>query len=207
MTNTLTTLNDAQLRDRLLTLDEAAWREFHRRYDRMVWTCVHRVVARFSGVVPSDALHEIRANFYAALLANDLHKLRTFDVERGNKLGSWIGLIAINAAWDHLRACSRRPAMDTLAVADELPHRDADVFERSVAREDIRHLAEIVGDLSGRDRDFIQLYYIDGCSPQEVADALGMNIKSVYTKKHRLSRQLRDAFARRQDANAMSVAA
>lgn len=46
MTNTYSTLNDAQLRDRLLTLDGAAWREFHRRYDRMVWTCVHRVVAR-----------------------------------------------------------------------------------------------------------------------------------------------------------------
>ena len=201
------TLPEAELLQRMLDLDESAWREFQHRYDRMIWTCIHRVVSRFNGVVSSDAIQEIRGSFYASLLANDMHKLRCFEVERGNKLGSWIGLIAINAAWDHLRACSRRPAKDTLAVADELPHRDADVFERSVVREDIRHLAEIVGDLSGRDRDFIRLYYIDGCSPQEVADALGMNIKSVYTKKHRLSRQLRDAFARRQDPNAMSVAA
>lgn len=192
MTNTYSTLNDAQLRDRLLTLDGAAWREFHRRYDRMVWTCVHRVVARFSGVVPSDALHEIRANFYASLLANDLHKLRTFDVDRGNKLGSWIGLIAINAAWDYLRGCARRPTAPLFA-AENLHSEEADLFTRSAAREECARLADVVMGMSKRDREFVQLYFVDGRSPQEVADALGMNVKSVYTKKHRLTRQLRDA--------------
>ncbi|MFO0603686.1 MAG: sigma-70 family RNA polymerase sigma factor [Polyangiales bacterium] len=199
MTNTLTTLNDAQLRDRLLTLDEAAWREFHRRYDRMVWTCVHRVVARFSGVVPSDALHEIRANFYAALLANDLHKLRTFDVERGNKLGSWIGLIAINAAWDYLRTCARRPTAPLFA-AEGLHSEEADLFTVSAARQECARLADVVGGLPPRDREFVRLYFVDGRSPQEVADALGMNVKSVYTKKHRLTRHLRDALRARLDA-------
>ncbi len=199
MTNTLTTLNDAQLRDRLLTLDEAAWREFHRRYDRMVWTCVHRVVARFSGVVPSDALHEIRANFYAALLANDLHKLRTFDVERGNKLGSWIGLIAINAAWDYLRTCARRPTAPLFA-AEGLHSEETDLFTASAARQECARLADVVGALPARDREFVRLYFVDGRSPQEVADALGMNVKSVYTKKHRLTRHLRDALRARLDA-------
>jgi RNA polymerase sigma-70 factor (ECF subfamily) len=192
MTNTCSTLNDAQLRDRLLTLDGSAWREFHHRYDRMVWTCVHRVVARFSGVVPSDALHEIRANFYACLLANDMHKLRTFDVDRGNKLGSWIGLIAINAAWDYLRGCARRPTAPLFA-AENLHSDEADLFTRSAAREECSRLADVVSGMSKRDREFVQLYFVDGRSPQEVADALGMNVKSVYTKKHRLTRLLRDA--------------
>jgi RNA polymerase sigma-70 factor (ECF subfamily) len=192
MTDPNTLLNDAQLRDRLLTHNAAAWREFHRRYDRMVSACVKRVIVRFARVVPSDAIHEIRANFYAALLANDLHKLRTFDVARGNKLGSWIGLIAINAAWDYLRICARRPTAPLLA-AERLPSEGADLVQVSAARQTCDHLADVVSALPPRDREFVRLYFVDGRSPQEVAEALGMNVKTVYTKKHRLTRQLRDA--------------
>ncbi len=190
------TLTESELLQRLLTLDGAAWREFHRRYDRMIWTCVHRVVTRFSGVVASDAIQEICGNFYASLLANDMHKLRRFEVERGNKLGSWIGLIAINATWDYLRASARRPVADPIALAEEL-HDDGDLFARQIAREDCDRLTAAVRALSARDQEFVRLYFVDGCSPQEVADALGINVKSVYTKKHRLTRQLRDALAER----------
>ena len=37
------------------------------------------------------------------------------------KLGSWIGLIAINTAYDYLRALSRQPASDCLTEASERP--------------------------------------------------------------------------------------
>jgi RNA polymerase sigma-70 factor, ECF subfamily len=188
------TLSESDLLQRLLTLEAAAWREFHRRYDRMIWTCVHRVVVRFNSVVASDAIQEIRGNFYASLLANDMHKLRRFEVERGNKLGSWIGLIAINATWDYLRASARRPVVDPMALAEEL-HDHSDLFAHQIALEDCDRLAHVVRALSPRDQEFVRLYYIDGLSPQEVADALGLNVKSVYTKKHRLTRQLREAFA------------
>lgn len=198
-------LTEAELLQRLLTREEAAWGEFHRRYDRMIWTCMHRVLTRFSSVVPSDALQEVRANFYASLLANDMHKLRRFEVERGNKLGSWIGLIAINATWDYLRACSRRPVADALQDAEHLPGEHVDMVERQAVREDCVRLAAAVRALSPRDQDFIKLYFVDGCSPQEVAAALGIDVKSVYTKKHRLSRQLREAL--RDRASSVSAAA
>ncbi len=187
-------LSDADLLQRLLTHEPGAWREFHRRYDRMIWTCVHRVVVRFNSVVASDAIQEIRGNFYASLLANDMHKLRRFEVERGNKLGSWIGLIAINATWDYLRASARRPVVDPMTLAEELHDHD-DHFARQIVREDCDRLAAIVSGLSPRDQEFVRLYFIDGLSPQEIADTLGLNVKSVYTKKHRLTRQLRESFA------------
>lgn len=198
-TTTISALTDAQLLERLLSREEAAWREFHRRYDRMVWTCIHRVLTRFSAVVASDALHEIRAGFYASLLVNDMHKLRTFEVSRGNKLGSWIGLLAINATWDHLRACARRPT-DPLSAVEHIHSEETDVFTHQAARQECARLADVVSSLPARDRDFVRLYFIDGRSPQEVADALQMNIKSVYTKKHRLTRQLRDALRARTEA-------
>lgn len=186
-------LSESDLLQRLLTTEAAAWAEFHRRYDRMIWTCVHRVIARFSSVVASDAIQEIRGNFYASLFANDMHKLRRFEIERGNKLGSWIGLIAINATWDYLRATARRPVVDPMMLAEEL-HDDRDALDTHAVREDCDRLAAIVRTLSPRDQEFVRLCFVDGCSPQEVADAMGIEVKSVYTKKHRLSRYLREAF-------------
>jgi RNA polymerase sigma-70 factor (ECF subfamily) len=190
---TTASLSDVDLLRGLLSLDEGAWNEFHRRYDRMVKTCVHRVLVRFSSIVPSDAVQEVRGSFYASLLANDLHKLRSFDMTRGNKLGSWVGLIAINAAWDYLRTASRRPNVDSLAVAEELHVGVDDLFERTASREHCERLSVIMRGLPRRDQEFVRLCFIEGYAPQEIADALSINIKSVYTRKHRLGRRLRDA--------------
>ena len=43
-----------------------------------------------------------------------MHKLRLYDPARGTKLGSWIGMIAVNAAYDFLRGVARRPFLDQL---------------------------------------------------------------------------------------------
>jgi RNA polymerase sigma-70 factor, ECF subfamily len=182
-------LSDSDLLQHLLTLDKAAWGEFHRRYDRMIWACMHRVLTRFSGIVASDALQEIRATFYASLLANDLNKLRRFEVERGNRFGTWLGMLAINATWDHLRTSQRRPT-DALATCDNLQDQH-DLFEYQCTRQECDRLADAVRALPIRDQDFVRLMFVESYSPQEVADALHMNIKSVYTRKHRLTRHLR----------------
>jgi RNA polymerase sigma-70 factor, ECF subfamily len=80
--------------------DPAAWREFQTRYDRLIMRCITKVTRRFSSIVSQDDVREVYATLYVSLLSNDMHKLRTFDPARGNRLGSWIGLLAINAAYD-----------------------------------------------------------------------------------------------------------
>ena len=47
---------------------------------------------RFATFVGQDDIREIYATLLVQLLSNDMHKLRTFDPERGNRFGSWIGL-------------------------------------------------------------------------------------------------------------------
>ena len=39
---------------------------------------------------------------------------------------------------------------------------------------------------SAKDRDFIQLYYVDGLTPEEVAAEMEISIKTVYSKKHKI---------------------
>ena len=183
-------LSDLALLDRLLQREEAAWREFHRRYDRLIWRCITKVTGRFGAVLSTDDVDEIRANFAAILLANDMHKLRVFKPERGNRLGTWIGMLAINAAWDYLRSVSRQPVADGLALADERPSSAPDPFDLVARREDCARIETLLQTFSRRDRTFVTLYFVDGRTPEEVADEMGISVKTVYSKKHKIRTRL-----------------
>lgn len=86
--------SDDQLLAKLIKSQPVAWREFERRYERLIDRCILKVTRRFSSVVSVDDVREIGAQLRLSLLANDMHKLRTFDPDRGNRFSSWIGLLA-----------------------------------------------------------------------------------------------------------------
>lgn len=92
---------EAELLTRMLLRNGTAWREFHRRYDRLIYRCIHKVTSRFPGSITSEDVREIYAMFLLSLNKRNMHKLRTFDPERGNKLSSWVGMLATNCAWDY----------------------------------------------------------------------------------------------------------
>jgi len=99
--------DDAALVRSLLADDPQAWREFNTRFSRLVLSTISRVTARFSAVVSQEDMREIYATFCMQLLANDKLKLRSFDPERGNKLSTWLGLLASHTAYDFLRGARR----------------------------------------------------------------------------------------------------
>jgi RNA polymerase sigma-70 factor, ECF subfamily len=174
----------------LLRDDAESWQAFFGKYDRLIYRCITRVTTRFPGVVTQEDVREIYANVVVNLLHRDKRKLRTYDPNRGSKLGSWIGLIAINTAYDFLRAASRQPVSDTLTEACDRPSSSEGPFERVVAREQLDHVARTLGGFSERDRLFITLYYLEERDPEEIADVMGISVKTVYTKKHKLRTRL-----------------
>jgi DNA-directed RNA polymerase specialized sigma24 family protein len=107
--------DDATLVRALIADDPRAWREFNTRFSRLVLSTISRVTARFSGVVSPEDLREIYATFCVQLLANDKLKLRSFDPERGNKLSTWLGLLASHTAYDFLRGARREPRRAALS--------------------------------------------------------------------------------------------
>lgn len=186
---------DEELRGRMLLRDGKAWREFHRRFDRLVFRCIHKVTGRFRRVVSEDDVQEIYAQFLLNLTARNMRKLRQFDPERGNKLGSWIGLIATNAAWDHLRAVSRRPPTAELIEASELRCESYDPHDAVRDKERWSLVNRALQQFSSKDRKFVKLYYVDGLSPEEVAAAMDVSVKTVYSKKHKIRCRLEEAVA------------
>ena len=183
---------DRELLARMLVRNELAWREFHRRYDRLIYKCIHKVTNRFHGVLSQDDLDDIFGQFLLNLTARDMRRLRAFKPEMGNKLGTWIGLLATNTAWDHLRRVSRRPYMSELSEADHLECESVSPAEHITRCEQWALVNEALTEFSDKDQRFVQLYYVDGLDAEEVALEMNISVKTVYSKKHKIRSRLEE---------------
>jgi RNA polymerase sigma-70 factor (ECF subfamily) len=184
----------------MLANDPAAWREFQVRYDRLIMRCVTKVTRRFASMVSPDDVREVYANLYVSLLGNDMHKLRTFDPERGNRFSSWIGLLAINAAYDYLRTLKREPQKECITEAMELGSDLPDPFELTSERERASIAHETLAEFSEKDRTFAALYFGEGMDPQDIATEMNISVKTVYSKKHKIQSRLESVLSSRMAA-------
>jgi RNA polymerase sigma-70 factor (ECF subfamily) len=189
-TTDATTWTEDQLRARLVANHPRAWREFERRYERLIDRCIMKVTRRFSSVVSADDVREIGANLRLSLLANDMHKLRSFDPERGNRFSSWIGLLAINAAYDYLRSVRREPGKAALTEASDLAAETPDPFEAVAQRQRATIAQRLLEGFSARDRAFAALYFGEGLDPVIIAARMKISVKTVYSKKHKIQARL-----------------
>jgi RNA polymerase sigma-70 factor (ECF subfamily) len=196
MTMTETTAQDwteTQLLNRMLLRDAGAWREFHKRYDRLIYRCIHKVTGRFPGSITSEDVREIYAMFLLSLNKRQMHKLRTFDPMRGNKLSSWVGMLATNCAWDYLRGVARQPQTTTLADAEQIGCGAVSPFEDLLEKERWTVVNSVLETFSPKDRAFVRLYYVDGLTPEEIAEEMAISVKTVYSKKHKITCRLQKA--------------
>lgn len=188
--------SDLDLRDRMLTRDPVAWREFDRRFDRLVLRCIHKVTMRFRSQLCDEDLSEIHSQFLVDLTTRDMHRLRAFAPDRGSKLGTWIGMIATNTAWDYVRVVSRQPARATSKEANfDFAIHECDPVEIIARKERWARIDAVLRELSIRDRDFVRLYYLDGLSAEAIAEAMSISVKTVYSKKHKIRARLEHELA------------
>jgi RNA polymerase sigma-70 factor (ECF subfamily) len=169
---------------------EGAWREFNTRYARLIYRCITRVTARFTAVVGPDDVREIYAMLCMQLLANDKRKLRSFEPGRGNKLGSWIGMLAIHSAYDYLRGLKREPKRGCLSEAESLSSELPDPYDVYVMRQRASIVSTLLAAFSDKDQEFITLYYGEGLEPEQIAERMGISVKTVYSKKHKIRSRL-----------------
>lgn len=181
--------DEALLHD-VLRRDERAFDELLRRYRALMFRCITRITGRYERVLCAQDADEIYAEVCLLLWSDDLRRLRAFDPRRGMKLGSWLGLLATHATYDHLRKIARRPPHDELSAAPE-PFTDGpDPLDRLIAGERHRQLGALTAGLSRRDRDFVALYFGGDQSPEKVARTLRISVKTVYSKKNKITTRL-----------------
>ncbi|MBK6516855.1 MAG: sigma-70 family RNA polymerase sigma factor [Polyangiaceae bacterium] len=181
---------ESELLEGLMRGSDKAWREFHLRYDRLIYRCITKVTGRFSAIVSQDDIREIYATLIVQLLSNDMHKLRTFDAARGNRFSSWLGLLAINAAYDYLRGIRREPNRAPLAEAEDLRCDQPTPHELCERRQRAERVVSALKHFSDKDKQFVELYFGEGMEPEQIAEVMNISVKTVYSKKHKIQSRL-----------------
>ncbi len=182
--------HELTLLEGLLTGTEAAWRNFHRQYDRLIYRCIRKVTHGFSAVVRSEDEREIYSNLIVQLLSNDMRKLRSYDPDRGSRLGTWLGLLATHAAYDYLRSLRREVPRVPLSEADATRCDGASPFDQVHRKQQSGMIKQLMSKLSTKDQRFVALYFNRGLSPEAVANAMQISVKTVYSKKHKIQSRL-----------------
>jgi len=178
-THARSTQDEMLLLEGLLQGSDRAWREFHLRYDRLIYRCITKVTGRFAAVVSQDDIREI----YATLIV------------QGNRFSSWLGLLAINAAYDHLRSLKREPNRAPLNEAEALRCELPTPHELCERRERAQRVATVLRTFSAKDQQFVELYYGEGLEPEQVAERMNISVKTVYSKKHKIQSRLESLLA------------
>jgi RNA polymerase sigma-70 factor, ECF subfamily len=170
---------EAELVAACIAGDAAAQRAlFRREYPR-----VHATVYRIIG--PARDLDDLVQETFIAVFRG----LARFRGE--SRLSTWIDRIAVRVVFEHIRARGRTPVPfgviaeveDTSSVSEAQVH----------ARDGLRRLYAVLGELTPEARTAFALYAIDGRSIADVAKLVGV---SVVTAKLRIWRARRDVMKR-----------
>jgi len=182
---------DRELLRHVLRSESRAWAELVRRYRPLIYRCITKVTLKYSPRLSNADLDEIYADVMMQLVRDDMHKLRIYNPSRGTKLGSWIGMLSVNAAYDFLRSAGRRPLLDKVDGAID-PHEDCDrtPLDQLIEKERWQHLNGLLSEFTEKDRTFVELYYQRGMEADEIAAEMQISLKTVYSKKHKIRAHL-----------------
>lgn len=85
----------------------------------------------------------------------------------------------------------KRNSVFTEEFTEEIPHVETKIINREFVQEFNQKLNNALGDLSNRQKQIIQLKYIDGLSNSEIASLLQINRQSVYNHVSEALKQLK----------------
>jgi RNA polymerase sigma-70 factor (ECF subfamily) len=183
--------SDRELLKWVLRSDARGWAELVRRYRPLIYRCITKVTLKYAPSLSSADLDEIYADVMMQLVRDEMHKLRIYNPQRGTKLGSWIGMISVNAAYDFLRSAGRRPLLDKVDGQID-PHEECDrtPLDELIEKERWHQLNALLSDFTDKDRTFVELYYQRGMEADEIAAEMQISLKTVYSKKHKIRAHL-----------------
>ena len=196
---------DRELLRFVLRNEARGWAELVRRFRPLIYRCITKVTLKYSPSLGSADLDEIYADVMMQLVREDMHKLRIYNPARGTKLGSWIGMISVNAAYDFLRGAGRRPLLDKVDGNLD-PHEECDrtPLDLLIEKERWGHLNDLLSDFTDKDRHFVELYYKQGMEAEEIASEMQISLKTVYSKNHKIRNHLRRCLERLTEVSAIS---
>lgn len=201
--NAYDALSDEELVQAVLAREPAAWPTFFAKYERLVISCIRKVMRRYGAPFNEEDLEDLVSATALNIVKDDYKKLRAFDVTRGYKLSSWIGLIATNSAHDALRRRAPTEVWSAVALDDTAPVKlesAAELASETMEAEDeARELRAAIAQLTPSERLFMDYYYVQELEPEMIARLMSISINTVYSRKNKIREKLRIIVTKNQD--------
>jgi RNA polymerase sigma factor (sigma-70 family) len=185
-----TALLEALLRPQPALSRQRLWVDFVRRYERLITSCVLKVLRRYGASFSSDDVDDLVNDVWVTLLRDDMKKLRQYDAARGFRIASFVGLVATNVTIDHLR--SRQAETTPLdQVMEDFVSRykvvPRDYVEES---EEVELANRALNRLSCEERSFVYEIFHAERAPEELARRLGVSTNTIYSRKFKIREKL-----------------
>lgn len=184
--------------------DLEAWKEFVRRYQRIIARVTYRVSARFGEPTP-PLIDDLVQETYLKLCADNFRLLRAFVHQHPDAFVGYIKVIAANLVRDHFKSQrAGRRSGHSLSVDSEVVEVRAREFdqgtpafiERSVLLKEIECQLDACTEGPDRQRNSLifWLYYRVGLTAAAIAalPEIGLGEKGVESTILRLTRAVRD---------------
>lgn len=201
--NAYDALSDEELLQAVLAREPAAWPTFFAKYERLIMSCVRKVLYRYGAPFNEEDLEDLASGTAYNIVKDDYKKLRSFDATRGYKLSSWVGLIATNTAHDFLRRRAPTESWTAVALDDTAPVKlespDALASETMETNDDLRELHDAIAALSPTERLFVDYYFRQELEPEVIARLMAISVNTVYSRKNKIREKLRSIVADRQE--------
>jgi RNA polymerase sigma-70 factor (ECF subfamily) len=179
---------DRDLLRRCLDREPGSWNDFVDRFLSLIYHCVHYTAYLRSAPVTPEDVEDIAAEVLLQFVADDYKCLRRF---RGKaSLATYVTVIARRTCVHELnrRQAVRGEARPGAARAT-VDLRDP-AAEKNV--ESLEEVEKLLRRLSGKEREIVRLYYLQGFTYEEISTEVNVPVTSIGTILHRARKKLRE---------------
>ncbi len=173
-------LSGAELIDRLQHRDPKALDELYRRYGRIVYSLILRVV-RDTGIA-EDLVQETFLRAWT--------RAWSLDPQKGS-IGPWLLAVARHNALDYLRSGAARERIGPDLEEIENPAVYQEIEPELLRSENLGRIQAAIGKLSPQQREVLDLAYFEGLSQSEIAERMGQPLGTVKTWARSALKRLR----------------
>ena len=184
---------DRELLHNCLAGKPGSWNDFVDRFLSMIYHVVHSTAHLRSARLSPEDVEDIAAEVLLQIVAGDFKVLKQF---QGNaSLATYLTVIARRTAVHEInRRQAVREEIRTGAVsADDDLADDSVAAQRSV--ESLDEVERLLRKLSGRDREVVRLFYLEGRTYEEISTDLDIPVNTLGAMLSRARAKLREMAA------------
>ena len=181
---------DQKLLKRILEKKPGSWNDFVDRFLSLVYHTIHHTAHLRSAKLRAEDVEDIASEVLVALLADDSKALRSF---RGQaSLSTYLTVIARRTCVHELTR--RQSVRDSIQRGDVQPVTDIPEDDAAAAKamEKLEDVDDLLRQLSGKPREVVRLFYLEGRTYEEISTELDLPVNSIGAVLTRAREKLRE---------------